>query len=443
MHDVEAIAVRPHAMGMPDHDRVRDYIMSRLVALGLKPQLQTTTAVGTRYQEAGRVQNILAWMPGASTTGKAVLLVVHYDGVEAGPAAADDGAGCAALLETLRALRARKEPLAHDVIALFTDGEEAGLLGAAAFVREHPWAKDVAFIMNFEARGTTGRSYMFETGQGNRDAVSATAIGGRRDGRVGVHDHLPRAPQRHRPVRALAARRAGAELRLCRRRAAISLRKRRRRAPRPAEPAASRDSDARRDAQGGQRRAAAAEDERRGVLRPAAARPGRLSDRLRSPACGDRARADGGRRSAATERRRRRRARDDRRVGDFRRDRMDGQAPRPGDVERHVRCGARSGRGGDQPFRLRVGDALVAGRARRRRDGLAARRDRDEHRRSGCELPLHVAAPVRAGRGALRARGRVVARRGGHAASSRRVGLQRSRRSCSASRGRVPRCSRS
>jgi hypothetical protein len=172
MHDVEAIAVRPHAMGMPDHDRVRDYIMSRLVALGLKPQLQTTTAVGTRYQEAGRVQNILGWMPGASATGKAVLLVAHYDGVEAGPAAADDGAGCAALLETLRALRARKEPLAHDVIALFTDGEEAGLLGAAAFVREHPWAKDVAFIMNFEARGTTGRSYMFETGQGNRDAVS-------------------------------------------------------------------------------------------------------------------------------------------------------------------------------------------------------------------------------------------------------------------------------
>ena len=178
MHDVEAIAVRPHAMGMPDHDRVRDYIMGRLVALGLKPQLQTTTAVGTRYQEAGRVQNILAWMPGASATGEAVLLVVHYDGVEAGPAAADDGAGCAALLETLRALRARKEPLAHDVIALFTDGEEAGLLGAAAFVREHPWAKDVAFIMNFEARGTTGRSYMFETGTGNRDAVSALRAAG-------------------------------------------------------------------------------------------------------------------------------------------------------------------------------------------------------------------------------------------------------------------------
>ncbi|HVX40693.1 MAG TPA: M20/M25/M40 family metallo-hydrolase [Gemmatimonadaceae bacterium] len=171
MRHVEAIAVRPHPMGTAEHDRVRDYIVGRLTALGLAPQIQTTTAIGTRYQEAGRVQNILAWLPGADAQRHAVLLVVHYDGVPAGPAAADDGAGVAALLETLRALRARKQPLAHDVIALFTDGEEAGLLGASAFVREHPWARDVDVVLNFEARGTTGRSYMFETGPGNLDAV--------------------------------------------------------------------------------------------------------------------------------------------------------------------------------------------------------------------------------------------------------------------------------
>jgi hypothetical protein len=104
--------------------------------------------------------------------------MAHYDGVEAGPAASDDGAGSAALLEMLRALRARKRPLAYDVIALFTDGEEAGLLGAAAFVREHPWAKDVAFVLNFEARGTSGRSFMFETGPGNLDAARALRSAG-------------------------------------------------------------------------------------------------------------------------------------------------------------------------------------------------------------------------------------------------------------------------
>jgi len=171
MRHVEQIALRPHPMGTADHDRVRDYLLSQLTALGLKPQVQTTTGIGTRYPVAGRVQNVLAWLPGTDSHGKAVLLMAHYDGVEAGPAAGDDGTGTAALLETLRALRARKTPLAHDVIALFTDGEEAGLLGAAAFVREHPWAKDVAMVLNFDVRGTTGRAFMFETGPGNLDVA--------------------------------------------------------------------------------------------------------------------------------------------------------------------------------------------------------------------------------------------------------------------------------
>jgi hypothetical protein len=173
MRHLEQIAQRPHPMGSADHDRVRDYIVGQLSALGLRPQIQQTTAIGTRDRDAGRVQNILARLPGSSPNGKAVLIMAHYDGVEAGPAASDDGAGSAALLETLRALRARKQPLAHDVVALFTDGEEAGLLGAAAFVREHPWAKDVAVVLNFEARGTSGRSFMFETGSGNLDVARA------------------------------------------------------------------------------------------------------------------------------------------------------------------------------------------------------------------------------------------------------------------------------
>ena len=173
MRHVVQIAQRPHPMGSADHDRVRDYIVGQLLALGLRPQIQQATAIGTRYQQAGRVQNILARLRGSDPTGKAVLIVAHYDGVEAGPAASDDGAACAALLETLRALRADKRPLAHDVVALFTDGEEAGLLGAAAFVREHPWVMDIGVVLNFEARGTSGRSFMFETGPGNLDAARA------------------------------------------------------------------------------------------------------------------------------------------------------------------------------------------------------------------------------------------------------------------------------
>ena len=170
MKHVVAIAQRPHPIGSAEHDRVRDYLVAQLSILGLEPQIQNATGVGTRSADAGRVQNILARITGGQSGGPAVLLVAHYDSVEAAPGAADDGAGIAAILETVRAVRAGV-PLLHDIIVLFTDGEESGLLGAAAFVREHPWAKDVAMALNFEARGTTGRSLMFETGPGNLDAV--------------------------------------------------------------------------------------------------------------------------------------------------------------------------------------------------------------------------------------------------------------------------------
>jgi len=181
---VREIAQRPHPTGSPDNARVREYLLTQLRAIGLQPQVQEATGVGVRYRQAGQVRNVVARMPGTTPGGLAVVLMAHYDGVAGGPAAGDDAAGTAAVLETLRALRARP-PLAHDVIALITDGEEAGLLGAAAFVREHPWAKDVGVTLNVEARGTTGRSYMFETGSGNLDVarvlrgvrdVSATSL---------------------------------------------------------------------------------------------------------------------------------------------------------------------------------------------------------------------------------------------------------------------------
>lgn len=170
MVHVTQIAQAPHPAGTEEHARVRRYLMSQLSAMRLAPQVQQVTAAGTRYAVAGRVHNVLARVPGTQPGGPAVVLMAHYDGVAASPAAADDAAGVAVLLETIRAVRSR-EPLTHDLIALFSDAEETGLLGAAGFVADHPWAKDVGVVLNFEARGTHGPSLMFETGPGNLDVV--------------------------------------------------------------------------------------------------------------------------------------------------------------------------------------------------------------------------------------------------------------------------------
>ena len=174
MAHVRQLARAPRPPGSDGHREAMVYIMARIAAMGVEPRIQGTTGIGTRYPVAGQVRNILARIPGTRPTTRrgrgAVLLMAHYDGVAAGPAAGDDASGVAVLLETLRAIR-QGPLLANDVIALFTDSEESGLLGAAAFAREHAWTADVGVILNFEARGTHGPSLMFETGSANHDVI--------------------------------------------------------------------------------------------------------------------------------------------------------------------------------------------------------------------------------------------------------------------------------
>jgi hypothetical protein len=176
MAHVRAVAGRPHPLGSPANARVRDYIVGRLRELGLSPGVQEGIGLRTHGRAsytAGLVENIAARVPGTGG-GRAVMLVCHYDSVANAPGASDDGHAVAAILETLRALR-QSMPLRHDVIALFTDGEEAGLLGAEAFVSSHPWAREAAVALNFEARGTGGPAIMFETSPRNGPLIRELA----------------------------------------------------------------------------------------------------------------------------------------------------------------------------------------------------------------------------------------------------------------------------
>jgi hypothetical protein len=156
-------------MGSAEHAAVRDYIITQLKALGVTPEVQRATVVsepGASPVIAGSVENIFARLPGSGNS-KAVMLTGHYDSVPTGPGASDDGAAVAAMLENVRALKAGPS-LKNDVIFLFTDGEEVGLLGAQAFVNERPVAQDIGLVLNFEARGSSGPSLMYETSNGNR-----------------------------------------------------------------------------------------------------------------------------------------------------------------------------------------------------------------------------------------------------------------------------------
>jgi hypothetical protein len=174
MEHLKVITAAPHPLGSAEHAKVQEYIVGELKKAGLEPQVQTATGVTPRYVVAGTVQNIVARLAGSDKGGKALLFAAHYDSVPAAPGAGDDGAAAAAMLETLRALKVLPA-LRHDVIFLFTDGEENGLLGASAFMDEHPWAKEIGAALNFEGRGKSGPVEMFETSPGNTWLVNAFA----------------------------------------------------------------------------------------------------------------------------------------------------------------------------------------------------------------------------------------------------------------------------
>lgn len=171
---VPRMAGRPHHAGSADHDRVRDLLAAEFEKLGVAVERQAATVqVGTTAVRAARVENLVCRIPGTASTG-AVLLVAHYDSVPAGPGASDGGAGVAAVVEAVRALKTGPA-LRNDVIVLLTDAEEFGMLGAQAFATRHPRARDVRMVLNFEARGTSGPAQMFETSAGNGAIVGVWA----------------------------------------------------------------------------------------------------------------------------------------------------------------------------------------------------------------------------------------------------------------------------
>jgi hypothetical protein len=176
MVDDRIIARAPHPTGSPADAEVRAYLVARLQAMAL----ETSTPGGTMSPEAAKrldlwrghaappppLTNVVGILPGKDRTLPAVLLMAHHDSVWGSPGAADDGAGVAAALETIRAIKAAGQP-PRDLMVLFSDGEELGLEGAKAFFANDPRRPHVGVIVNMETRGGGGRASMFETGNDN------------------------------------------------------------------------------------------------------------------------------------------------------------------------------------------------------------------------------------------------------------------------------------
>ncbi len=168
---VKNMSKKPHAVGFSAHAEVRQYIVSELEKMGLETSLQEGYTVGD-WANYSKATNILARIKG-SDNGKALLLLSHYDSNPHSSLGASDAAsGVATILEGVRAFLTENKTPKNDIIILISDAEELGLNGADLFVNKHQWIKDVGLVLNFEARGSGGPSYMLiETNRGNGNLI--------------------------------------------------------------------------------------------------------------------------------------------------------------------------------------------------------------------------------------------------------------------------------
>ncbi|MBS1600889.1 MAG: M20/M25/M40 family metallo-hydrolase [Bacteroidetes bacterium] len=159
---IDEIAKSPHSIGTPRNDSVKTYIVNVCNKLGLQTNVQTATSIRSfrNIVIAGKVNNIIARIKGTNNS-KAVLIMGHYDSQPNTPGAGDDAAAVGAMLETARGLKAGPT-FKNDIIFLFTDGEEMGLLGAQAFADDTALLNQVGLVLNFDGRGNAGISNTFE-----------------------------------------------------------------------------------------------------------------------------------------------------------------------------------------------------------------------------------------------------------------------------------------
>jgi len=156
------IGSRP--IGTPANARARAYIIDQLRLFGYEVRVQEADARRATLGITARVSNIIAVRPGKRS--EALALVSHYDSVPAGPGAADDALGVGVSLEAARILGARADRN-WTLMVLVTDGEDAGLFGAAALVTDRAVTERVQAYINLEAIGSAGTPMLFETGPGN------------------------------------------------------------------------------------------------------------------------------------------------------------------------------------------------------------------------------------------------------------------------------------
>ena len=116
----------------PEHYNRMYRILRRNVAV--KVEVEVRNRIGDTVE---KVSNIVGEIPGSDLADEVVMLGAHLDTWHASPNASDNTSGVAVALEAVRILKALGAKPRRTIRIALWSGEEQGLFGSRAYVREH------------------------------------------------------------------------------------------------------------------------------------------------------------------------------------------------------------------------------------------------------------------------------------------------------------------
>ncbi len=111
-------------------------LLKRLLARGVKPQMELELT-GRHGEQPVRVYNVVADLPGSEKPEEVVIVGGHQDSWDLSTGATDNGTGTVVAMEVLRAMHAAGLKPKRTLRVVLFSGEEQGLLGSKAYVKEH------------------------------------------------------------------------------------------------------------------------------------------------------------------------------------------------------------------------------------------------------------------------------------------------------------------
>jgi len=110
--------------------------MVRLIEkkMAVKMRLNLQADISTRDEDT---YNVVGEIPGGAKKDEVVMIGAHLDSWHSGTGATDNAAGSAVMIEVMRILKTMNLKLDRTVRIALWSGEEQGLLGSKAYVKEH------------------------------------------------------------------------------------------------------------------------------------------------------------------------------------------------------------------------------------------------------------------------------------------------------------------